>query len=42
MDLLYQSKDIIERVEYLIAKPYNKAVDEIADDLPKELTDLRV
>ncbi|KAM3138925.1 hypothetical protein pb186bvf_008938 [Paramecium bursaria] len=42
VDLLYQSKDIIERIEFLIAKPYNKAVDEIADDLPKELTDLRV
>lgn len=36
------NKSLHERIEFIIAKPTKKGIDIIADDLPQELTDLRL
>lgn len=42
LEFLFDSQSLLDRIEFLIAKPYNKGIDEIPDDLPRELTDLRL
>lgn len=42
LEFLLQSAAMLEKVEFLIAKPYNKVIAETGDDLPRELTERRI
>lgn len=39
---LAESKKFIEKIDLIIVKPYDKNVSVVADDLPRELADLRI
>lgn len=42
IDFIMDHQYLHDRIEFLIAKPIKLGVDVVADDLPKELTDLRL
>ena len=42
IEFLLNYQYILDRIEFLIAKPFKKGVDVIFEDLPQELTDLRL